>query len=157
MANVTIVPIGHNEIEVSFGGDTVRFVLPRDGESGEAKDGGEGTDSGDKGSGTPTAPTVSGAGGSTPKPIRWPPHIPLRVQPVIGDPEDALFAHGSVEALHSLVTEFNQALNMRSGQGPRHLVVTLPHGRIDLHELAQKFAHLHPAARVTVLLTRDHG
>jgi hypothetical protein len=154
MASITIVPVGQGEIEISCGGETIRLVVPDDAGSGEAK----GKDSDDKGSDTPSTPTGGGSGSPTPEPVYWPPHIPLHARPLIGDLANLSFARlASIESLHALVTEFSQALHARSGQGPRHLVVTLSQSRIDIHELAQRFSHLGPHVQVTVILTREHA
>jgi hypothetical protein len=153
MASITIIPLGHDEIEISCGEESVRVVVAADKDSGEpAKEPG-GKDK-DSGGGTTTPP----GGDTKPGPIFYPPtHIPLFARQAIGELSHVSFARlASTDGLESLVAKFKSSFSDVHDREPRHLVVMMPQRRIDIHELTRKFAYLEADAQVTVLLASDH-
>jgi len=158
MAQITIVPHGHNEFEVVCGAHKVRVVVPQ-GNKTNGKDGSS-SEPGDADSSGPRAvpPVGDPAGAPKPGPVFVPPpFLPLFAAP-IGSVSLTYLARASGP---SQLADLVESLLEHRGGRPRvpneTVVVELPESVVNLDDLHSQFARLGDDTKVMVILVPTDG
>jgi hypothetical protein len=157
MAQITIVPHGHNEFEVVCGAHKVRVVVPQ-GNKTNGKDGSSSEPGDADSSGRGGVPPVGDAGSAKPGPVFVPPpFLPLFAAPIGSVSLTYLARASGPSQLAGLV----QSLLTHRGGRPQvpneTVVVELPESVVNLDNLHSQFARLGDDTKVTVILVPTDG
>ncbi len=158
MAEITIVPHGHDKFEVVCGDRKVWIAVPQGNKPNGKDDSSSKPDDAD-GSGRGAVPPVGSPGSPTkPEPVFVPPpFVPLFAAPIGTVSLTYLARASSAEQLAELVGSLSAQRQGRSPALNETIVVELPGNVVNLDDLHAKFAPLGDDAKVTVVLVPTDG
>jgi hypothetical protein len=164
VADITVIPIGPDAVEVQCGDQKIKVRLP----PGSGGAGGQGT--APSGPATPPAPQpdAGGSGGGDPDPIPEyifiPPYIPiplLAFRGVSGSPvqwQDVVYTQAkTADQLYAIGPMFAERINAASLASDVRLVVQMHSHSFDMGRLARSFEMVDHSIKVIVYVGVIHG